>query len=273
LAKRLDAITNIDVQKLKTHLEGKADKTVNHVLTVLSKLLKVAVEWRIIKDMPCSVRFLKTTEHPMQFWDFARYTRLAEAAAELDSAVLVAVLLGGEAGLRMGEMLALKWTDIDFRAKKVYVARSNWRGQVGTTKGNRMRAVPLTTRLLEALRQHRSLKSEFVLSNSEGKALSANGLSYLIERATRRSGLATTRKPKGAGPHVLRHTFCSDLAMRGAPARSIQELAGHRNLTTTLRYMHLSPDATESAIRLLEQPAPLLDRGAGGEAENVAIAK
>jgi site-specific recombinase XerD len=54
------------------------------------------------------------------------------------------------------------------------------------------------------------------------------------------------------GVHVLRHTFCSHLAMRGAPARAIQELAGHQDLTTTQRYMHLSPAAVEDAIRLID---------------------
>ena len=54
--------------------------------------------------------------------------------------------------------------------------------------------------------------------------------------------------------HILRHTFCSHLAMRGAPARAIQELAGHQDLATTQRYMHLSPAAIEGAIRLLDEP-------------------
>ena len=54
------------------------------------------------------------------------------------------------------------------------------------------------------------------------------------------------------GVHILLHTFCSHLAMRGAPARAIQELAGHQDLETIQRYMHLRPAALDAAIRLLE---------------------
>jgi site-specific recombinase XerD len=64
-------------------------------------------------------------------------------------------------------------------------------------------------------------------------------------RAARRANV----KP---GVHILRHTFCSRLAMRTAPARGIQELAGHQDLATTQRYMHLSPAAVEGGIRLLD---------------------
>ena len=56
--------------------------------------------------------------------------------------------------------------------------------------------------------------------------------------------------------HVLRHMFCSRLAMRGAPAKAIQELAGHENLSTTQRYMHLSPAAKDAAIGLLDAAVP-----------------
>ena len=70
-------------------------------------------------------------------------------------------------------------------------------------------------------------------------------------KAARRANLAN------GGAHVLRHTFCSHLAMRGAPARAIQELAGHADLATTQRYMHLSPAAVDAAIRLLEEPIPV----------------
>jgi site-specific recombinase XerD len=70
-----------------------------------------------------------------------------------------------------------------------------------------------------------------------------------VRKAGRKANLPAS------GAHRLRHTFCSHLAMRGAPARAIQELAGHQDLMTTQQYMHLSPSAVQDAIRLLEQSA------------------
>jgi len=67
-----------------------------------------------------------------------------------------------------------------------------------------------------------------------------------MSRIQRLAGLKVT------GGHILSHTFCSRLAMTGAPAKAIQELAGHQNLSTTQRYMHLSPAAKSAAIRMLE---------------------
>ena len=61
----------------------------------------------------------------------------------------------------------------------------------------------------------------------------------------------------------MRHTFCSHLAMRGAPARAIQKLAGHRSVVTTERYMHLSQVALEESIRLLNRRPVWRHRGDG----------
>ena len=69
-----------------------------------------------------------------------------------------------------------------------------------------------------------------------------------MERAQRRANLEVT-----GAVHRLRHTFCSMLAMKGAPAKAIQELAGHADLSTTMRYMHLSPAARDQAIDLLDE--------------------
>lgn len=98
------------------------------------------------------------------------------------------------------------------------------------------------------LKAHRHLRGPYVLCCEDGSKLTDKMGYHWMMAATKRAGLT----PCGS-VHALRHTFCSHLAMRGAPAKAIQELAGHKSLTTTLRYMHLSPAARESAIRLLEK--------------------
>src|SRR5262249_3793476 len=103
----------------------------------------------------------------------------------------------------------------------------------------RDRYVPLTVRLATALRGHRHLRGDRVLCRADGSPMSADIVKHHVERAARRARIAES------GVHRLRHTFCSHLAMRGAPARAIQELAGHQDLMTTQRYMHLSPAALD----------------------------
>ena len=247
--KPLDAISLEDVQRLKRALGDRVPKTVNNVLTVLSTLLKKAVEWGVVEHVPCAIRLLKTSQGSVEFYDFNEYDRLIQAAHALDSTTLVCVLLGGDAGLRSGEMRALRWRDVNQDTKQVCVERNDWRGHVSTTKGGRLRHVPMTTRLAFALRDHRHLRGPLVLTGSDGGRLSESAVVVRVRRAARQAGLENT------GPHILRHTFCSHLAMRGAPARAIQELAGHRDLMTTQRYMHLSVATIDNAIRLLETPS------------------
>jgi Phage integrase family len=109
-------------------------------------------------------------------------------------------------------------------------------------------------RLATALREHRHLRSARVLCRHSAP-LSADVVNHYVERAARRARLSAS------GVHRLRHTFCSHQAMRGAPARAIQELAGHKDLITTQRYMHLSPAALEGAIRLLDATGIRRNRG------------
>jgi site-specific recombinase XerD len=141
-------------------------------------------------------------------------------------------------------MMALEWTEIDFTKRQLTVARSEWRGHVTMPKGGCIRYVPMTRRLTEALREARHLRGPRVLCDASGKPLTQKVVQVLVRRTARRAREARDSHPA--------HTFCSHLAMRRAPARAIQELAGHQDLGTTQRYMHLSPAALDAAIRLLE---------------------
>jgi integrase len=243
--KRLDAISSEDVQRLKGWMNTKAVKTVNNVLTVLSVLLKKAVEWGIIGHTPCTLRLLSVPKFSASFHGFEEYERLVDAAKSGDAEAHLIVLLGGEAGLRCGEILALEWRDVDLEKRQLSVQRSSWNGQITASKSGRVRYIPLTRRLAEALRQHRHLRSRLVLCQRDGAPLSRQQVQYRAKRAARQAEVRD-------GVHLLRHTFCSHLAMRGAPGRAIQELSGHSELGVTQRYMHLSPAALEAAVQLLD---------------------
>lgn len=77
-------------------------------------------------------------------------------------------MLGGEAGLRCGEMMALEWRDGDLAKRQICVQHSEWKGHVTAPKGGRLRYVPLTVRLATALREHRHLRSARVLCRNNG---------------------------------------------------------------------------------------------------------
>jgi integrase len=249
-SKRLDQITTEDVQSIKASLAEHSPKTANNVVSVLGRMLRVAVEWEVIDQLPCKLKLLKYRPPEMEFYGFGDYAKLVAAAEKMDGSVLVVVLLGGDAGLRAGEMLALEWSDIDFARGFIVVARSEWEGEVDTPKGGRSRRVPMTAKLVATLKEHQKetrLRGARVLRSPRGGAVTQETLREWMGQVQRKAGLS------GKGEvHILRHSFCSHLAMRGAPAMAIKELAGHANLSTTQRYMHLSPTEKDSAIRLLD---------------------
>src|SRR5688572_17616870 len=181
--KRLDAIKTENVQRLKGDLEVKSPKTVNNVLSVLSIMLKKAVEWDVIDRMPCTVKLLPVPKGSTDFYDFGEFELLVEAARLLDPRTHLIILLGGEAGLRCGEMIALEWSDVDLLKRQLTVSRSDWSGHVTTTKGGRSRYVPMTRRLAAALSEHRHLRSTRVLCQDDGQPLTRQIVQTRARRA------------------------------------------------------------------------------------------
>jgi len=115
---------------------------------------------------------------------------------------------------RLGEIVALEWGDVDLRERRLTVQRSDWCGHVTVPKGGRSRCLPMTQRLTEALKSARHLRSPRVLCLSDGTPYTRDRVIKGIRWAQRLAGLPQ------AGVHILRHTFCSHLAMKGAPARA-----------------------------------------------------
>lgn len=133
--KQMDCITTLDIQILKGNLRYKAVKTVNNVLSTLNTMLKIAVEWDVIEEMPCTIRLLKVPHTEADFYAFDDYDNLIGGAINVSPQAHLAILLGGDAGLRCGEMMALEWVDISFSKRHLRILRSEWRKHVTTPKG------------------------------------------------------------------------------------------------------------------------------------------
>lgn len=218
--KLLDAITNEDVQRLKTWMVTKSPKTVNNALAVLSVLLKKAVEWSVIDRMPCTIRLLAIPKSTATFHDFDQYERLVEAAA-VDGITELIVLLGGEGGLRCGEIIALEWRDVDLTKRQLCVQRSDWNGEVTSPKGGRLRYVPLTVRLTSALREHRHLKGPRVLYQDDGTPLTRQQVQYRVKRAARKAKVGDG--VHFFGTHSVRTWRCAE--RQRVRFRSLQDTA------------------------------------------------
>jgi len=248
---RVDRIGDDQIMAVKSL--DLAAGTINHILQVLGQILKNALSKGFLTRLPV-IKPLKNGGGRARFYSPEDYGTLVRAAAS-DPRALVLVLLAGDAGMRIGEVIALEWARVDFGANKVHVEVTDWNGQVGPTKGGKPRSVPMTPRLRAALRDLEELgdldASGRVLMRSKGR-FSEEGepTTYSWARASLKAVHARAGV-KALGAHALRHTFCSHLAMAGAPVTAIRDLAGHTSVSVTQRYMHLAPAGLMSAIDLL----------------------
>ncbi len=257
--KRLDEIDPraIEGYKAKKLAEKLHPKTVNNHLTVLRKLLVTAVEWRLLGHTPL-VKWLKVPKPKFDFLTFEESPRLVAAAKSGWSTMMLVAL---RTGLRIGELRALRWEDVDLVAGRIVVSRAAWKNTVGTPKNGRTREIPLSPDALGALQAHRHLRGPFVFCEDDGAMLTENAVKHPLWRACRMAGL------REIGWHVLRHTFASQLVMTGVPLKAVQELMGHTTMEMTMRYAHLAPEVRNEAVTRLDNPAPLHGRGNLGATE------
>jgi integrase len=218
-------------------------KTINNALSALRTALTHAEDWKLITSVP-RVKWLKV---PQQKFDFFTFD---EAAALMKSAPPM-VVVALRTGLRLGELLALKWSDVSLERKQVTVSRSVWwdkgKPHEAGTKSGKVRTVPLTADALAALAGLRpeSARKGYVFTDEHGGQLTKGESKWPLWRACEAAEL------RRVGWHVCRHSFCSHLAMKGVPLPAIQQLAGHATITMTMRYAHLAPDHLRSAIDAL----------------------
>ena len=126
------------------------------------------------------------------------------------------------------------------------------------TKNYESRRIPINEALAEALRRHpRRLGSPYVFGNRDGQPY--DNIRKALNSAAKRAGIEG-----GVKLHQLRHAFCSHALMQGIDPRTVQKWMGHKDLKTTLKYAHVSPDHEKTAIQKLRYDhGHYMDTGAG----------
>jgi integrase len=273
---RLDEIGVEQIQQLRAKMvEAKlGDKRINNVMAVLSKSLRYAAEVELIERAP-KIRLRKIDRSEIDPWSFEDYARLLVAAKAESSWWYVGACLAGEAGLRIGEIRALKWReDVDLAGGTITVSRQAGNGHEGTPKGRTCRTVPLSATMIDALKALDVVRTGYVVRNTDGTPMRDAQTSHAIYRVCRRAALPEV------GWHTLRHTFGTHAARFGVNPWQLMEWMGHKRIDETMGYVHIAEryrsippelvaagmkeiDPTDRVLAMLSARAKFLPNSAG----------
>jgi integrase len=207
---------------------------VNRDVLCLQTMFRVAVNFGHVKDNPVR-RVQKLKENPRRL----EYLKKEEIQAFLEACTgqfKVIAVVAVYCGLRKGEILNLRWQDIDYERKLIEIVQS---------KTNKKRFVPMPPRVILALREHPVLEGcEFVFHKSKGERL--RHFTGSLRGALERAGLRRIRF------HDLRHTYASQMMMAGASPLLLMENLGHASLEMTERYSHLTEEYKQEMAEKFE---------------------
>lgn len=253
---------------------GLAPKTVQNHVTFLHGLM----QWSVKRGWATSNPVAAVDRPPSEATDAdIRFLTLEEVEAVLrevpdDSLGLtdrVLYLTAAMSGLRQGELVALRWRDVDWSAAKVRVRRKRYRGDYGKPKSKRgSRAVPLADRVARELELHFQ-RSAWQADDDLAFAHPETGNPYDTSKLRKRFGDAAIKAGARADIrfHDLRHTFGTRMAAAGVPLRTLQEWMGHRDLATTQIYADYAPSTLEAEMVAAAFARPALTSGDRGPVE------
>jgi integrase len=249
------------IERYKAHelKNGITNKTLKNRLTVLNKCLCTAYEWLELGTNPPKIKWPKVSPARTDYLSPDECELLLSRAEGVLHEMLLTTL---RTGMRQGELKGLQWSSIDWQNRIVAVrhSRCDYRKILGSTKSNRERYIPLDIDVYQMLHE-RKKDTGYVFLDADKAVFDNKRLNRRLAKLCKKAGL---RKITW---HVLRHTFASQLAMRGVPMPTVQALLGHAHITTTMRYTHVAPSSLRTAIDMLN-PKTMLHAELGQPAVN-----
>jgi len=231
----LSEITTYDLECYKNQRRDEvAAGTVNRELSCAKHMLGKAVKWGHLSTSPSNgVAKFKEPPGRVRYLSDDEIERLLRYCAEHIRPIVVMAL---NTGMRRGEILNLKWQDVDLRNRVIKIRK---------TKNNETRIVPINDTLYnELMAIEPGIGNRHVFIDNDGNPL--GNIKKGFYGAMRRASITDFRF------HDLRHTFASRLVLAGVDIRTVQELLGHKDIRMTVRYSHLSDMHLKEAVKKLE---------------------
>jgi integrase len=267
--KPLDKIRHEDVSDFASTLERRElkPKSIRNYVGILSAIFNFAKgpQRRWANENPCDgvelpgvpeaeeIRFLDESE-----WEAVLRNVIEGEYAPLDRGFYLTAIM---AGLRHGELIALRWRDVDWIAGRIRVRQNHVLGEFDTPKSKRgSRSVPMADRLGGELDMLYKANAEEPSPDAlvfpdpiTGGPLDKAANLRRYRKTLKAAALDTTHNL-----HGLRHTFGTRMAAAGVPMRTLQEWMGHRDISTTERYADYAPSLHESSLmeRAWQSDAP-----------------
>ena len=230
---------------------GLSSNSVNGIITVIQNSLKSAFAIGIVPEYNADkIKRPKVKEKQVVCFTKQEQRQIEQAILDGYKSKLYGVILCLYTGLRIGELLALEWSDVDLQNGILSVNKTRHDGNGNNVNSPKTetsrRMIPIPKQLLPFMKEwKKNSLSRFVVSNGE-KCISVRGYQRMFERLLNRIGIPHK------GFHALRHTFATRALECGMDVKTLSEILGHKNATVTLnRYAHSLVEHKQEMMNVL----------------------
>lgn len=228
-------ISCLDIERYKKfRVKRVSPSTVNRELACLKKMFNLAIQWGMTSDNPLKgVSFFIEPKRSFRWWKRDEIDRFLSVC---DERMRLIATVGLNTGMRLGELLSLRWTQVDFHNRIITAEES---------KSSTYRKIQMNELVVMGLKSAKN-DHEYVFVNPK-TAKPFTSIRKAFETTCKRAGIERST------PHAMRHTFASHLTMAGVDPQTIMELGGWKSLDLVMRYSHLAPAHKQSAVDKLAE--------------------